>query len=239
MLFDIHSHLIPGIDDGSETLDESLRILHAMESLGVNDVVLTPHYSVRRGYKLPKEMIISSFDMLKDECVRDGMGINLYLGCEIEYSSIIPRMLRSGKLLTLGGTKYILLEFAPYALFDDILGAVHRVIQLGYIPIIAHVERYRPFIKEIGNIEYIKHFGALVQVNVDSVISTNFSMKRFIKKILKKQVVDFIAGDVHGDLYTQLQLERCAEVISKFSSDEYADKIMFGNARKIFTNEGE
>lgn len=239
MLFDIHSHLIPGIDDGSETLDESLRILHAMESLGVNDVVLTPHYSVRRGYKLPKETVISSFDMLRDECVRDGIGINLYLGCEIEYSSVIPRMLRGGKLLTLGGTKYVLLEFAPYALFDDILGAVHRVIQVGYIPIIAHVERYRPFMEKIGNIEYIKHFGALVQVNVNSIISTNFSMKRFIKKILKKQVVDFIAGDVHSDLYTQLQLKRCTEVISKFSSGEYADKIMFGNARKIFTNEGE
>lgn len=239
MLFDIHSHLIPGIDDGSKTLDESLKILHTMESLGVNDVVLTPHYSVRRGYKLSNEKLASSFNMLKDECSQNGIGINLHLGCEIEYSSVIPRMLRNGKLMTLGGTKYILLEFAPYALFDDILGAVHRVIQIGYIPIIAHIERYRPFAKEIGNIEYIKHFGALVQVNINSVISSNFFMRRFIKKVLKKQIVDFIAGDVHSDLYTQLQLNRCAEVISKFSSQEYADKIMFSNAKKIFTNEGE
>ncbi len=239
MLFDIHSHVIPGIDDGSETLEKSIGILHGMESAGVKNLMLTPHYSVRRGYTPSKEKIISSYEILREECRKREIGINLYLGCEIEYSSDIPLMLQSGKLLTLADTKCVLVEFAPYASFNDILSAVHGVIQIGYIPVIAHIERYSPMIKDIKNITCIKHIGALVQVNVDSVISEKFLMRRFIKKIMKKQFVDFIAGDVHSDLYTVSQLERCARIIEDLSAKDYADKIMFDNAKDIFAREGE
>lgn len=239
MLFDIHSHVIPGIDDGSETLEKSIEILHGMERAGVKNLMLTPHYSVRRGYTPSKEKIISSYEILREECLKREIGIRLYLGCEIEYSSDIPLMLQSGKLLTLADTKYVLVEFAPYASFNDILSAVHGVIQVGYIPVIAHIERYRPMIKDIKNITCIKHFGALVQVNIDSVISGNFFMHRFIKKIIKGQLVDFIAGDVHSDLYTVSQLERCAKLIEDISAKDYADRIMLDNAKDIFTREGE
>lgn len=239
MLFDIHSHLIPGIDDGADDFNTSLTALRVMESCNVENLILTPHYSERRGYVPSYDAISDAFEKFKNDCAKAGIKINFYLGSEIEYSSDIVNMLKSGKIHTLAGTKYVLTEFAPYSTFNDIVTAVQSIIQIGYIPILAHIERYAPIIGNFRNILYIKHFGALTQINIDSVILKNFRMRRLIKKALKKQLIDFVAGDVHDTSYTPEHIMQCKKIIESCCSKEYTDKIMYINAKEIFTFGGE
>jgi len=167
---DIHSHVIPCIDDGSGSFEDSLKILKTMESAGTKELILTPHYSVRRRYKPSPEQILSAFEEFKNKCSQIGISIKLHYGCEIEYSADVPDLLKSGNLLSLAGTRYILVEFAPYADIREIIDAVRNIVLLGFIPVIAHVERYPALKNSIDDVAFLKSMGAMIQVNVEYII---------------------------------------------------------------------
>lgn len=236
---DIHSHVLARIDDGSDSMEKSLEILKSMEDSGTKALVLTPHYCVRRGYKPSAEKIRSAFEELKAQCRNSGIDIDLFLGCEIEYSTDIPQLLKSGSLLTMADTKYILTEFPPYINVRDMINAVQTLIQLGFIPIIAHVERYPALKSDFEAVIHLRNIGAKIQVNVDYVTSRLIFTDNFLKALITQRTIDFVAGDVHCNTYTSAQLKRCARIIQKYSSSDYAEDVFYKNAEKILKNTEE
>jgi len=237
---DIHSHIIPCIDDGSGSLESSLKMLKTMENAGTKELFLTPHYSMRRRYKTSSERILSKFEEFENLCKNIGIGIRLHCGCEIEYSADVPSLLQAGELVTLDGTKYILLEFAPYIEIREIIEAVRTIVQLGFIPIIAHIERYPALKNRIVDIEILKSMGAMVQTNIDYIISRPIFVDDFLKTLISENIIDFIAGDVHMNPYSYAQLNKCAKIIEKYSSEDYVNDVFYKNFDKILIpNEGE
>ena len=239
ILKDIHSHVLPCVDDGSDSMKKSIALVKNMSSCGTKELVLTPHYSVRRRYRTRKDKILSCFDEFKNAVMENGINIKLHLGCEIEYSSDVPRLLNEGKVLTLCNSKYILLEFAPYISIRDMINAVQDIVLLGYIPVLAHIERYSALRNNIDDVIQLRNIGAKIQVNIDYITSKMIFTDIFLKLLISMQLIDFVAGDIHVNAYSPSQIKKCAKIIQKYSSSDYVQEVFYKNAEKILTTNEE
>lgn len=197
-MVDIHTHVIPFVDDGSRSLEESIEMIKHELEIGVDTIICTPHYIYKRYEKNVKE-IKKNFEVLKEEVTKQGLKIKLFLGQEIYYTHRVDvlGMLKRGELLTLNDSNRVLLEFSFTREPEDFLDVLYDFSVNGYQVIIAHIERYKWM--NIKKIKEIKSEGALIQVNCGSIIgNTNWKEKRLAKKAIKFGLVDFIASDVHS-----------------------------------------
>jgi len=151
----------------------------------------------------------------------------------MEYSNDAVRYIKEGRVNTLASGKYILVEFPPYVKQDTILKASKEITQLGLIPIIAHIERYESILRDFKAIYEIKNTGAQIQLNIHSVCSGKFKMKRFMKKVISEKLADFVAGDVHSSPITEETFDKCCSFIIKHSSEKYLESLLFINAKNI------
>ena len=197
-MIDIHTHVIPCVDDGSPNLETSITMIKHEIEIGVNEIYCTPHHIYRR-YEKSVEEIKEKFELLKQEVEKLNLPVKLYLGQEICYThrEDILGMLKSGKLLTLNNTNRVLLEFSFTREPEDLLDIIYNFGVNGYEVIIAHVERYEWITYQ--KVEDLKAEGALIQINSNSYLGlTSWKEKRFTKKLLKNGLVDYVASDTHS-----------------------------------------
>ena len=197
-MFDIHTHNIPYVDDGSSSLEESINMIKHEIDIGVTDIICTPHHIFHR-YETTVEVIKERFNFLKEEVEKLNLPIKLYLGQEICYThrEDIISMLKNGTLLTLNNTNRVLLEFSFTREPEDILDVIYNFNINGYEVIIAHVERYEWM--TLDKVVALRNEGALIQINSNSYLGlTTWKEKRFVKKLLKHNLVDFVASDTHS-----------------------------------------
>lgn len=197
-MVDIHTHIIPNVDDGSPNLETSINMIKHEISIGVDTIICTPHHIYHR-YEKSVEEIKEKFDQLNEEVKRLNLPIKLYLGQEICYThrEDILSMLKSGKLLTLNNTNRVLLEFSFTREPEDLLDIIYNFSINGYEVIVAHVERYEWM--NIDKVKSLKAEGALIQINSNSYLGlTSWREKRMTKKLLKLGLVDYVASDTHS-----------------------------------------
>ena len=197
-MVDIHTHIIPGVDDGSPNLETSIAMIKHEISIGVDSIICTPHHIYHR-YEKSVEEIKSNFLLLKEAVEKENLPIKLYLGQEICYShrEDIIKMLQEGKLLTLNNTNRVLLEFHFTREPEDLLDIIYNFSIHGYEVIIAHVERYEWM--TLDKVIALKQEGALIQINSNSYLGlTTWKEKRFNKLLLKKGLVNYVASDTHS-----------------------------------------
>lgn len=235
LMIDIHTHLLFGVDDGPDTMEESIAMLKNAKAQGINAMILTPHY--RHGmFSYPKEAIAENFSKL---CTYGAdIGVDLYLGTEHHVNSMMIEYIEKGRCRTMADTYYVLAEYKSDTEFHFIKNSVQDLLFHGYIPIIAHVERYMCMHKSLANIELLRELGAMIQINADAVLGLNGGrIKRFVKKLLKKQYVDFVASDSHGMQQRVNNMGKCAEYLYKKYDEDYVDEILEGNAEELLHSE--
>ncbi len=230
---DIHSHILPGADDGAKDKAQAIELLRQMQDIGVDKLIFTPHYCKRREYTKSVSEIKEIFDDFVITCKNEGIKIKMYLGTEMEYSTDAVRYIREERVLRLADSSYILLEFPPYVKKDTVITAVKEICQLGLIPIIAHVERYKHLQGDFETILTLKNIGAQLQINIRSVCACRFKMKRFLKKIISGELADYLAGDVHLSAIEKKEFDKCCQFVIKNSSSKYLDRLLAGNAKNI------
>ena len=197
-MIDIHTHVIPNVDDGSPNLETSIAMVKHEIEIGVDTIYCTPHHIFRR-YEKSVEEIKANFQLLKEAVEKENLPIKLYLGQEICYThrENILQMLEDGKLLTLNNTNRVLLEFSFHREPEDLLDIIYNYSLKGYEIIVAHVERYEWM--TIDKVRALRSEGALIQINSNSLLGfTSWREKRMTKKLLKLNLVDFIASDMHS-----------------------------------------
>ena len=197
-MIDIHTHVIPNVDDGSPNLETSLEMIKHEISIGVDTIYCTPHHIYHR-YEKSVEEISKAFQTLKEAVEKEKLPIKLYLGQEICYThrEDILSMLKAGKLLTLNNTNRVLLEFSFTREPEDLLDILYNFSINGYEVIIAHVERYEWI--SYDKVVALINEGAKIQINSNSYLGlTTWKEKRFVKKLLKKGLVDYVASDTHS-----------------------------------------
>lgn len=196
---DIHTHILPFVDDGSPSVEASLELLKNQAQSGVEAVVLTPHFSVERGYTVTGKALKTAFDSFVNEVVSAGINIKLYLGQEICYSTEfdVIELLKKGELLTINGSRYVLLEFYFNERPESVSDVIYSLKIAGYKVIVAHVERYKWI--TLNTVKSMRANGALIQINADSLFGKNgFRAKHFCKKLIKEGLINLIASDEHS-----------------------------------------
>ena len=226
-MIDIHTHILPNIDDGSKSIESSLNMLKQSIDQGVTDIIMTPHY--RGEYKYDKQTAIDYFENFKAKVKEKGLAVNLYLGQEIFIEPDYKRQFKNGKFLTIASTKYVMIEF-DYSAYVDAPEIVYEIIRFGYKPIIAHVERYDCM--DLKDVVEIKELGGFIQINASSIVEMKMGkIHRKAKILLRCGLVDFVASDVHENRKNNLQ--KASKYVEKKFGKYIKDKLFLKNAKKI------
>lgn len=234
MFIDIHNHTLFGVDDGAQTLEESLSILSDMRKQGAESVILTPHY--RHGmFGYPVDRIKEHFEELK--AAAGEIGIELFLGCEYHVNSNIIEAFNTGRCETMAGGDYILTEYSYVSEYSFIQEYTHRLLSCGYFPVIAHVERYACLQKKPALCAELANMGALIQINADSVLGYDGRpAEKFCKKLLKHQWADIIASDTHDRTERACHMAECRAHVEKKYGSEYAETLFVTNPKRVINN---
>lgn len=232
---DIHSHILYGIDDGSKSIEESINIIKEHIKMGFTDIVVTPHYIENSKYEtnnIDKENILKT---LKQELKKQNININLYLGNEVFVNNNLEELLKKKEIATINNSKYLLIEFPMNEKPKDINNIIYELKIKGIIPIIAHPERY-DYVEKNPNLvlEWIEE-GALLQSNYGSIIGVYGSgPQKTIKKLLKKDLIDFLATDIHypnNKIY--LNMDKIRKKLKKLISEERFIELTNTNPKNI------
>lgn len=228
--FDIHTHIVPGVDDGAESLEESLEMISQMREQGVLNIVATPHYPDGK-----TEKIKDAFDMLKKSVEDKYPDMKLYLGNELLNGPGVIEALKNKTALTIAGTKYILVEFLPSDSQRKIYSALREYILEGYIPIVAHVERYEALHKNYDILDEIINMGAYIQMNTESLVGGMFDRRAaYCRKLLENGYIHFLGSDCHGAEKRKPLMKHAIEKLKPgFVNSKLAEKILFENPIKM------
>lgn len=230
---DIHSHILPGVDDGAKNFEMSLRMLRQAEQDHISNVILTPHYKPMR-HNLPPETMMEVYNELERKKEEAGIQIGLHLGNEIYYSSEIISALESGRAFTMADSSYVLAEFSPKEDYGYIRDAAYSLLAEGYAPILAHIERYGCLMEKKVRVEELYDMGCYLQVNASSIIGENgMESKRNVKWLLKREYVHFAASDCHDDKRRMPELSQAAAYVSRKFGETYCDRIFRDNAESL------
>lgn len=232
---DIHTHILPGVDDGAANLSEALKLLRMAWRDGTAGIVLTPHYRGKYRENTP-EMLRACFEELCREAEKELPGLRLYLGSEAAWERELGEKIAEGRVMTLHGSSYVLLEFDFGCLRSHVLDGIMDVVGCGYTPIIAHVERYDVFRKDKSLTDEVLAMGALLQLNADCVLGKRgFGLKRFCHRLLKHGQAHFIASDAHDPADRPPLLRECFEYVSKRYGRDYAWVLLRDNPQAMLS----
>lgn len=193
---DIHAHILPGLDDGPKSDDQALEMLDLAYKDGIRRVIATPHFGSHRG-NCPGDRVLKALETFKEKAAEKFPNMEILAGNEINYKASTVKDLQNGKALTLAGTKYVLVEFAYGADPEEVYRGSRNLVEAGYRPIIAHLERYKNF-SDIGRVDSLIDLGACIQINAESFTGGFFNKKSLqCMKLLTAGRVHFIASDCH------------------------------------------
>lgn len=195
-MIDIHTHILPNFDDGSSSVEISVNMLKALREQGVKKVVLTPHfYAYRTDVDSFVQKRQKALDVLIEELKKEPVDISLYLGAEVLYFDDVWALDNLDELC-ICGTKYIMIEM-PFARWNDtMVEKISKIVSRGYIPIIAHIDRYVKKQKGLMYFYRLAELGALLQINTSSVLS--FYNRLRLKRLIEKGVVTLFGTDCHN-----------------------------------------
>lgn len=234
---DIHTHILPGVDDGAKDKDISMAMLRMAWKDGIRRIVLTPHNKPSRR-NVSFKTIQKLSEQLLEEARQAGMEFTFCTGNEIYYRSDMIGDLEEGRACTMADTSYVLVEFNPMDDFDYIRNGIYQVLAAGYRPIIAHVERYSCMLSKPSRVEELKNMGCYIQVNAGSIMGQyGFSVKQMTKKLLKQQLIHFVASDAHDTDKRAPRLSDCAKYVTKKFGESYSDRIFLENPDKMLKDE--
>ena len=234
---DIHSHILPGIDDGSKDFDTSLQMLKTASANGITSVILTPHNKPGR-HNAGSLKIDSLLNELEGRMADEGIDVELYKGNELYYRSALAEELMEGKALTMAGSDYVLAEFGPMDDYDYIRSGIYSLMTGGYRPILAHVERYSKISGRADRVEDLIEMGCYIQVNAGSIMGTfGLGTRIFTRRLLKEHLVHFVATDAHDTEKRGPHIRDCASFMEKKYGKDYTGELLYRNPMHVIRNE--
>lgn len=228
-VIDIHSHIIPGVDDGSKDMNMTRDMLRLAWKEGIRVIVATPHYKCDGMCKKSFEFR-EYYEKVCQEARKIHPDFAVFLGNELMDSHSLCEELEAGKALTMAGSNYVLLEFAPSVDACTMKHSLQRMQMHGYWPVIAHAERYECMRSSLELTETLVAMGCYIQVNAGSIMGKNgFRVKGYVKKILSRELVHFLGTDAHDMEKRKPEIQRSAACISDRYGAEYTARIVWEN----------
>lgn len=238
-MVDIHCHILPGVDDGADSMEEALEMARMAADSGVDTIVATPHCNLPGAARsnFVSDELKKRFIALREAVKVAGIPLAILPGTEVLCTPDVPEKLRQGKLLSLAGSRYLLMEFffdESLEYMDSMLAAVKRE---GFTPVIAHPERYEAVQAAPAVIERWFWDGHIIQLNKGSVLgSLGQRARRCAGAILSHGLAHTIASDAHGTEMRTTHMTELQQYILDVCGEEYASILLEENPRRIIKN---
>lgn len=235
-MIDFHSHIIPEIDDGSRSIEETMLLLEEAKKAGFTTIISTSHY-LPEHYEFDDATRKQFLEIIKMGATSLDVNIELYLGSEIYASYDIVELLKEHKASTINGTKYVLFELPMQTELPNLKNIIYNLLGNGYIPIIAHPERYT-YVKENPNwlLEYLE-IGVLAQSNYGSIIGLyGKEAQKTVKQLLKNNMIHFLGSDVHKPKTIYTKMPEILQELRKILERDKIKKLTKINPQLVLEN---
>lgn len=231
--YDIHCHILPGLDDGAANMDTAIKMLRQEYEDGVRTIYATPHY--RTGMFEPsKNKVLVQYKLIKEQAEKIGEGIRILPGCEFHVSMDMIPMLEAGIGTTMGDSRCVLTEFSESHSYNFIRERCYALKSHAFQPIIAHAERYPALNKDPEIVASLVEMGVYIQINAESILGKNgFFTKRFCRKIMEWDLLHFIGSDAHDMMQRKPMIGQCTEYLEKKMGQDYVKKILMEHPHKL------
>jgi protein-tyrosine phosphatase len=223
-VIDLHSHLLPGVDDGSRSVEQSVEVLTKLAADGVTGICLTPHLMAQDSARGAPALHDKAFATLQPVAPA---GITVYRGAEVMLDRPLDPRVASERTVTLNGTRYILVEFPRLVTLKTVEQALSQVVSLGLVPLLAHPERYRCCSVEAAR--QWKALGVLLQVDGPTLLSARPRGER-ARDLVIHGLADVAAADNHGE---SRSLRPIRDVLLEMGSAEQATLLLEQNPAAI------
>ena len=230
-MIDIHSHILPGIDDGPDSMEESIAMARMAEKEGIKSIIATPHSGAGE-YRTNPPQVRKAVSELNERLELEGVAIQIFPGMEIRVTPRVVDLLLARDLLTLNETPYVLLELHPLQVLAGMENLLHSLIEKGFCPILAHPEKNNAI--QGDPTRFIDMFcrlplgSFLIQITADSLAGdsdlTSLSTAQFL---LKSRAVHFIASDAHSVAARPPRLKDAVEIATALVGPDLARKLVF------------
>ncbi|WP_318308127.1 tyrosine-protein phosphatase [Flagellimonas crocea] len=213
-LVDIHNHILPGIDDGAKTVEESIALIEAFSAFGVTNFICSPHI-MHNHYDNTPRTIHKAYVELSEALKKKGLStINLGYSAEHMIDDNFENILADGKVVPLK-KEYLLVEMSYLQPSFNFELSIDKIARHKYFPILAHPERYVYYHGKYGKYHKMKNSGILFQLNLLSLTSESYGpeVQKIAEKMLKDDLIDYVGTDVHN--MRQLQLLKEIKVSKK------------------------
>lgn len=229
---DIHHHILYGIDDGAATPQKMYEMLEKAAADNIGRIVATPH--VTPGVKrFDRDQFDRALRDARRYCAEHDLQIELHEGCEILYTAQTPAFLLDGRIPTLADTDYVLVEFSPDVRFERLREALDSLLGSGFLPIVAHVERYACLSQHPARAERLKQeLDVCYQVNCSSVIGDKraaMANLRFVEKLLDWDLIDALGTDAHSPNRRGVHMREAWQKLKKEFGTAYANELTDGH----------
>lgn len=231
---DIHTHILPGIDDGAKNTDESLRIINEAVDSGVKAIMLSPHFPFNN---LGLDRITREFESLRRIVSENSIDISLHLGAELALSPDIPQLIKGDKRLTVNGKgKYALIEL-PFSGIPMYASSIFfQLLTMGVTPIWAHPERCVDVFNDYTVVSSYVNNGVLMQINAGSLLGKyGRDVRSCAVSMVKKGFCHILASDIHRSGDIGMLLRDAFSSLEKTVGYERALDIVFSNPSKVIS----
>jgi protein-tyrosine phosphatase len=225
-MVDIHSHILPGLDDGAQTIEESLEMLAIAAASGTTDIVATPHANGE--FRFDPDRVQQLFQDLSG---RKAASVRIHLGCDfhLNYDNLLNALENPAKY-TINHHQYLMLELPDLIALAAVKSAINQLISVGIVPIITHPERNRSLQPELRELEHWTAAGARVQVTAQSLLGRfGAAAQRAADSLMNGNHVHFIASDAHDCIDRTPDLSASYKYVSAKYGTQRADALFIHN----------
>lgn len=234
MVIDMHTHILPHMDDGAKDADMTRQMLQKSYAEGTEMVIATPHFCHgmdRKRWEAKRQTAWEAACSIAKEIHPD---FRIVLGAEVYMESGIRKDLEAGVPLTMHHSRIILIEFSPGANYMYIKNSVMMLQSMGYEPILAHVERYQALIQQ-ERVKELSRMGVKIQANTTSILGhSGRKVKRYVMQLLKQELIDMVSSDAHDMKYRAPGMKKCMKYLNRKLDASYCRQIFGENMRQLF-----
>ena len=241
-MIDIHSHIVFDVDDGPKTIEDSRALLEESYRQGVRTIISTSHR--RKGmFETPEAKIEENFKQVQELAKEIADELTILYGAEIYYTSDILDKLEQGEIPRLADSQYALIEFSMITPYKEIHTALSNVLRLGVTPVVAHIERYHCLENDEKKVRDLINMGCYTQINSSSVLKPKLfgDTYKFMKKraqfFLEKDLVHFVASDMHNLNPRPPYMQEAYQIISKKYGESHAEQLFRKNQELLLRSE--
>ena len=196
VVVDMHSHLIPSIDDGAKDMERAIELILDLKGMGYKKLITTPHVSDM--FPNSSKTILDGYYALKEELEKRKIEIDIEVSAEYYVDDTFEKLLKNRDILTFGEEKYLLFELSYFTIPRDLDSIIHEIKMAGYTPVLAHPERYTYLHDSMDKYTHIKSLGVLFQINLNSLVNYySEDIMQVVKQLILQGMVDFIGSDTH------------------------------------------